>query len=164
MLLCSLIFGIEQSLEKRAIDYCKASAKGKSQLIAQSCEQTHQIQFTCLLFNNLPLIKFQQDSHTLYHLHAVEILYWRFCNNAVFEEILACVSVYPSNSWGIEVVLTYFIQYIFELSGIFSPKIHFNYDIPRIMQIIRLSDTNVSQQKDNLEWYWKKKANVKSDC
>ena len=62
---------------------------------------------------------------------------------------MACVSVYPSNSWGIEVVLTYFIQYIFELSGIFFPKIHFNYDIPRIMQIIRLSDTNVSQQKDN---------------
>ena len=123
LVLCSLIFGIEQSLEERAIDYCEASAKGKSQLIALSCEQTHQILFTGLLLCNLPIIKFQQDSHTLYHLHAVEILYWRFCNNAVFEEVLACVSVYPSNSWGIEVVLTYFIQNIFGHSGIFIPKI-----------------------------------------
>ena len=34
-------------------------------------------------------------------------------------------------------------------SGISIPKIHFKYDIPWILQIMRLSDTNVSQQKDN---------------
>ena len=121
-------------------------AKGKSQLIALSCDQTHQILLTCLLSSSLPRIKFQQDSHTLYHLHAVEILCWRFCNNAVFEEVLACVTVYPSNSWGIEVVLTYFIQNIFGHSGIFIPQINFNYDIPWNLEIMRLKDNNVSQQ------------------